>query len=58
MTPAVESRIRQAFAQLADAIVAAVEAQLPTGDAPDRLYSVDEARSLLGGISRDRFYRE
>lgn len=57
MTPDAESRIRTAFAELADAVVAAVRAEAPVAGAPERLLSIDQAAELLG-VGRTRVYAE
>ena len=53
MNAGAEARIRQAVAELADAIVAAVDDGPPP--APDRLYDVGEAATTLG-IQRSKLY--
>ena len=57
MTPAAEARVRQAVADLADALLAALRESeaLPAG--PDRLLSVDEAARALG-LGRSITYGE
>ena len=55
MTPDAEARIRQAVAELADAIVEALDDDTPP--APDRLLSIDEAASALG-LGRTALYGE
>jgi excisionase family DNA binding protein len=56
MTP--EDRVRAAVEELADAIMAAATVPKAAADAPERLYSVDDARQALGGIGRSLIYTE
>ena len=56
MTPEAEVRIRQAVAELADALVAAIEGTGQSG--PERLLTVREACALVGGISREHLYQQ
>ncbi len=51
-----EAAIRAALDQLAGAILAAIRAQAPSAEAPDRLLGVEEARQLLGGVGRTTIY--
>ena len=55
MTSGAEARIRQAVAELADAIIAALDEE--PSSAPDRLLSVDEAAAILG-LGRSLLYSE
>ncbi|CAN5410863.1 hypothetical protein BH20CHL6_BH20CHL6_12190 [soil metagenome] len=57
MTPDHEAAVREAVAQLASALLAAVRATEATSGAPDRLYSVAEASAALG-IGRSALYGE
>lgn len=57
MTPATETRIRAAFATLADELIAALERE-PVADAPERLLSIRDTAEALGGIARSTVYRE
>lgn len=56
MTPAAQSRIRAAFATLADEVIAALGEEAAPGAEPDRMYSIAEARERLGGVSRSTVY--
>ena len=57
MTSSAEARVQAAVAELAAALMAAVTADpQPTG--VDRLYTIEQARQRLGGISRARIYKE
>jgi hypothetical protein len=52
-------RLTLAVAELVEALREAARVEAATSPRePDRLLSVDDARTLLGGISRDRIYRE
>ena len=55
MTPEAEQRIRTAAAELADALISAVQAD--GSDTPDRLLSVTEAAERLG-LGRSKVYGE
>jgi excisionase family DNA binding protein len=57
LSPATESRIRAAFARLADELVEVLaESGAPATEQPDRLLTVPEAMAALGGIARSTFY--
>lgn len=57
MTLGHEAAIRAAVDELVAALLAAVTAAAPVGDAPDRLLDIDSAAAMLG-IGRSRLYDE
>lgn len=57
MTPIAEARVRAAVAELADALLAALDERDERRDTPPRLLSVAEAAAALG-IGRSAAYAE
>ena len=56
MTPEVETRIRDAFATLADVVVEALRTEARVAGGPERLLTIREAQEALGGLSRSALY--
>lgn len=57
MTPTHEAAIRAAVDALVSAILAAVTDASPADKAPDRLLTIPQACTALGGLSRSALYQ-